>query len=355
VVGNTLLARNAIKDKADQVQIGIPPYWQDVLALWRDIQSQAMNAQTSWQKHSQMIALMNEHLRTVGRESLLSYDNDPWIHDLVAVELMVLPELMNTVGKIRGQGAAMFAKAGQQHDIDMHALEVQQQQVIFLLQKSDEILLHAWQGHTPALSRAYQKLRRDIQSLVDNMHQINVDKQGATARAEQFFQQVTDVIQEAKAFNLASMRDVQQQAEQRVQANLNQQYWIGFTALWVLLVVLYLLVAFYQSVMLTIHSLQDAAERMKSGTLDALSDVPTKDELGQVVTSFNSIGYELLQLSGRMHAVVEHAVDGIVTIQSSGEISHINAAGESIFGYRKDELIGRNVTCLMPESSRKKH
>jgi len=53
--------------------------------------------------------------------------------------------------------------------------------------------------------------------------------------------------------------------------------------------------------------------------------------------------------------VVEYAVDGIVTIQSSGEIAHINAAGESIFGYHKDELIGKNVTCLMPETSRKKH
>lgn len=57
----------------------------------------------------------------------------------------------------------------------------------------------------------------------------------------------------------------------------------------------------------------------------------------------------------RMRSVVDHVVDGIVTIDASGTILTFNDAAVRMFGYAADEAIGRNVTMLMPEPWRSEH
>jgi PAS domain S-box-containing protein len=49
-----------------------------------------------------------------------------------------------------------------------------------------------------------------------------------------------------------------------------------------------------------------------------------------------------------VNAVVETAVDGIITINERGLIENLNPAVERLFGYSPQELLGRNVNVLMP-------
>ena len=57
----------------------------------------------------------------------------------------------------------------------------------------------------------------------------------------------------------------------------------------------------------------------------------------------------------RNKQIMDNAADTIVTINGHGIIQTFNHAGEIIFGYRADEIIGRNISCLMPEPDRAKH
>ena len=57
----------------------------------------------------------------------------------------------------------------------------------------------------------------------------------------------------------------------------------------------------------------------------------------------------------RLRAILDAAVDAIVTIEESGAIESINHAAERVFGYTRDELIGRNVSLLMPSPYREEH
>lgn len=51
----------------------------------------------------------------------------------------------------------------------------------------------------------------------------------------------------------------------------------------------------------------------------------------------------------RCRAVLNTAVDSIITIDSRGIISSVNPATEKMFGYPENELMGRNISLLMPE------
>ncbi|KAB7614439.1 PAS domain S-box protein [Amylibacter sp. SFDW26] len=54
-------------------------------------------------------------------------------------------------------------------------------------------------------------------------------------------------------------------------------------------------------------------------------------------------------------ALLESAVDAIITIDTDANIRTINKSTETLFGYEKDELIGNNVKLLMPEPWASEH
>ena len=63
----------------------------------------------------------------------------------------------------------------------------------------------------------------------------------------------------------------------------------------------------------------------------------------------------LAATEARMHALLEAAVDGILSIDERGIIQLINPAAERLFGYLANEVIGKNVKMLMPSPYQEEH
>ncbi|MBP2614926.1 PAS domain-containing sensor histidine kinase [Chryseobacterium jejuense] len=56
-----------------------------------------------------------------------------------------------------------------------------------------------------------------------------------------------------------------------------------------------------------------------------------------------------------LHAIIETAIDGIITIDNRGRIESLNPSALKIFGYKEEELVGKNISVLMPEPDKSRH
>jgi PAS domain S-box-containing protein len=77
--------------------------------------------------------------------------------------------------------------------------------------------------------------------------------------------------------------------------------------------------------------------------------------IGRDITEHKLAEERLLGEQAKYRAIIESAVDGIVVIDERLTVQAFNRAAEMIFGYAADEVIGHNVSHLMPEPDRSRH
>lgn len=100
-------------------------------------------------------------------------------------------------------------------------------------------------------------------------------------------------------------------------------------------------------------SVDTAGRRVFTGEdihfLEAISNV--------LATAISRIQFEheLRDTAARLKGIVDTAVDGIITINERGIVETMNPAAERIFGYGIDEVVGRNISMLMPEPYQSEH
>jgi|GEM_PF-5675480 len=57
----------------------------------------------------------------------------------------------------------------------------------------------------------------------------------------------------------------------------------------------------------------------------------------------------ILATTTRLQAILEHAIDGIITMDAQGQIESMNPAAERMFGYRAETVVGSNFNELVPD------
>lgn len=82
------------------------------------------------------------------------------------------------------------------------------------------------------------------------------------------------------------------------------------------------------------------------------------DEFGPgagVITALPVSNLAIEESENRLQAIFETAVEGIISINERGIIEAVNPAAQKLFGYRAVEIIGKNISMLMPSPFSEEH
>ena len=98
------------------------------------------------------------------------------------------------------------------------------------------------------------------------------------------------------------------------------------------IVIIYLFIGFYLSVMRTVAQLDKASKQMTLGGATSIH-LDSRDELSMVVRSFNNVAIALRESEAKYRSIFENSVDGIFQTTVDGKYLSVNPALAKIYGY----------------------
>jgi PAS domain S-box-containing protein len=79
------------------------------------------------------------------------------------------------------------------------------------------------------------------------------------------------------------------------------------------------------------------------------------EESQELTLNLQNQQQEVLESEERIRAIIDTVIDAIITIDTEGIIDSFNPAAEQTFGYSWSEIVGQNVSMLMPEPYQSEH
>ena len=148
-------------------------------------------------------------------------------------------------------------------------------------------------GLATRLSAEAGNYERGVARLVDLLRTDALSMGNKGSLAAQIESQIKEVSQTNLALGEASHTELDTLLNVRIAAAETQKRWTLVFSAVSLLLVAYLLAAFYASVMAVVRRLQGAAERMKTGDFEDTLTLESRDELGDVASAFNTVALRL--------------------------------------------------------------
>jgi PAS domain S-box-containing protein len=308
---------------------------------WEDLKSQLpkLTPEISDDQFQKLILDVEELMSHVGDQSTLILDPDLDSYYLMDSILLKLPESGRLVSQTRkGVGEQTTAM----RDVDYQALAMQSGLLRYNLTKLQRGYEVAYENNKSGTIKAavdqpfaqYLSATQGLLRLVDD----TLEPGGRERFSPDQYQNLAALVL------LSNARLWERSAEQlkavlefRVGNLEGRLYTLVSISLSAVLVVTYLWIGFYRSVMETVQSLQQATERMKAGDENILVNLDAKDELGQVGVAFNEVAQQLMRAGRNYRSIFEGSVDGIFQTSLDGQYLEVNTALVNMYKYKSVE------------------
>ena len=99
----------------------------------------------------------------------------------------------------------------------------------------------------------------------------------------------------------------------------------------------------------------NAANRMAEGDYSVDVSTQAQDETGEMLSSLGIMRDKIKESNEIITQTLEQSINGVVSIDENNQITFFNAAAEALWGYSRDEVLGKNVKVLVPDTIKTNH
>ncbi len=291
-------------EKVDQVigdQLSTHDLFQQVKESWEtlDEYSEIWTGETQKIYCYILLDQINKLRFQVGDQSNLILDPDLDTYYLMDATLLKLPEMQNILANI------MLIS---QNLIDQEKSELNQRdyweitKILGLLNDRNENLQRTMEisFNNNYVGNLRPKLTEKINSFTENIKILNNNFKGVirnqdTTEIKQYFTQANLNLEKSYQLWDDIINELDFLLQHRINGFFEKQIFLSLVVLITLLVVVYLFIGFYQSVMQTVNSLSIASQKMIAGEMNETLYLENQDELAEVAKSFNNLAFALVK------------------------------------------------------------
>lgn len=111
-----------------------------------------------------------------------------------------------------------------------------------------------------------------------------------------------------------------------------------------------------------IEDINESARKFSASSYKERAKISGNDELTDLAISFNEMASTveakntaLVKKEKRISLILDTMEDGVITIDEDCNVQSFNRAAEKMFGYKAEEIIGKNVNLLIPDLQPDEH
>lgn len=288
-------------DAADQrwgAQFQLHREWLVLRARWLKLDKDTgkLNATASWQQHTELIAQYLDLIFSITINSPLYTERDAVHRHLIEVNFHYLPQLIEALGQLRGSGSGMLA--------DERITEAERQEFERLIARVTRLAAEV-KKH---MNFAFEKNPLLKNQFADQTRQVVRDAQGYVAlvnsqmkqplvrlSATHFFDLGRDVISAAYGLLKQTSAYNHLSFEQDIKLLNRQKIFLLGSVFFGVLIISYLIMAFYVSMRNTTNKLERVVKHLQNGEVPEEVMLSGRDELSNIVQLFNQLSGQLIR------------------------------------------------------------
>ena len=294
-------------DAADQkwgAELRLHEQWQKIRARWLKLhgEAQQLPAEASWQRHTVLISDYLDLIYRITINSTLYTEDDPATRHLIEVNFHYLPQLIEALGQLRGSGSGMIADGkvtDQEHREFTRLVAI----VTALSREVRRNMDFSFEWSLP-LQATFADLVNQVVGQAEGyvvLVQEQVLRPAAPAiSAPLYFDYGTEAISIGYRMLKATTENNRNRFEQDIKRLNSHRNTLIISFIFGMLIIGYLIMAFYFSIRHTTHNLKNVVEYLQRGDEPQEIILPGRDELGNIVKLFNQLSGQLIRTNNKL-------------------------------------------------------
>ena len=286
-----------VTDKAYGPALKTTEKWQAVKAKWAELNKSglSLNSEENFKSHTLLIEDMLSLISHIGETSNLRFDSELDSYYLIEAVVYKLPALSEYLGQARAIGSGIAAKKRINRDektrliilsgLIRSAVDANSRNFDSVFRENPEL--------KPILEKDVKESANTINKFIETLNLKFIKAEHININAQNYFQLAANAIDSAfKTYNAAApeLDRLLQTRIAKLSKKRNLSWIIAGSAF---LIITYLLMAFFITVVSSLKEITASAQRMASGDLDVNISTHSKDELGILANAFNSMALKL--------------------------------------------------------------